>query len=175
MPCTWRLIEHCSHAYLRSEGSPHLCMHSGAVMGSRRMPWHRSHARHSAMPRKDLCTTSPSPMSLPEGPGPSSIAMRLCLQERRAEVAVLTHDSLQKENVAGRGMSVQHAWKRVNKECRIKEGFTNLVLRQVFSTLPHATACMPAQGKASSMTSCHGNVGQSRDAADERIYTSRNK
>ena len=76
------------------------------------------------MPCKDLCTTSPSPMSLPEGPGPSSIATRLCLHGRRAEVAVLTHELLQKESVAGRGMSVQHAWKAVNKQCRVKRALS---------------------------------------------------
>ena len=70
-------------------------------MGSRMMPWHRSQARHSAMPCKDLCTTSPSPMSLPECPGPPSVAMCRCLQGMRAGITLLTEGLLQQQRAAG--------------------------------------------------------------------------
>ena len=49
-------------------------------MGSCRMPWHMSHARHSAMPCKDLCTTSPSSACCPEGPATSAVAIAQTLQ-----------------------------------------------------------------------------------------------
>ena len=58
----------------------HVCMHSGAVMGSCRMPWHMSHARHSAMPCKDLCTTSSSFACCPEGPATSAAVISQTLQ-----------------------------------------------------------------------------------------------
>ena len=67
----------------RHDHAAHVCMHSGAVMGSCRMPWHMSHAKHSAMPCKDLCTTSPSSACCPEGPATSAVAMAQTLQSTR--------------------------------------------------------------------------------------------
>ena len=120
-----------------------MCMHSGAVMGSRRMPWHRSQARHSAMPCKDLCTTSPSPISLSEGPASPFVAIDWCLQEMHADIALLIEALLQQRKAACLESVEAHTDSR-DRIVQGKESYLTTGLKEkAFSSSPHATACMP--------------------------------
>ena len=93
----------------------HVCMHSGAVMGSCRMPWHMSHARQSAMPCKDLCTTSPSSAGCPDGPATSAVAIAQTLQSSRDQTLEAVLQALNQGMPASRDVQESHSQ---GHECR---------------------------------------------------------